>query len=144
MNSNALCRALSDDYERDKLRWRKTRQPHWSSRCLRSPGCFGLLRAASEEGHISRFNVVGTVPDGNGRPVQSGQVCGKDPRAHFLRIKPVDRYGHFSLAGLDARLDDEMDAEQNDLVSNKMLISGSQKSPEVMIELKLNTEQGNQ
>jgi hypothetical protein len=37
-----------------------------------------------------------------------------------------------------------MDAEQTDLVSNKVLISGSQKSPEVMIELKLNTEQGNQ
>jgi hypothetical protein len=38
---------------------------------------------------------------------------------------------------LDARLDYEVYAEQDDLVSERVLISGSQKPPEVIIELKL-------
>jgi hypothetical protein len=56
----------------------------------------------------------------------------------------VGRDGHFSLVGLDARLDYEVYAEQDDVVSKKVLISGSQKTREVMIELKLNTKQENQ
>ncbi len=99
--------------------------------------------ARPQKAHISWFKVVGRVLDGNGRPIHWGRVYVKDTHAHFLRIKPVDRDGHFSLVGLDARLDYEVYAEQDDLVSEKVIISGSQKSPEVMIDLKLNMEQEN-
>jgi hypothetical protein len=99
--------------------------------------------ARPQKGHISWFKLVGRVLDGNGRPVHWGRVYVKDTHAHFLRIKPVDRDGHFNLAGLDARLDYEVYAEQDDLVSEKVLISGSQKAPEVIIALKLGTKQEN-
>jgi hypothetical protein len=99
--------------------------------------------ARPQKKHISWFKVVGRVLDGNGRPIHWGRVYVKDTHAHFLRIKPVDRDGHFSLLDLDARLDYEVYAEQDDLVSKKVLISGSQKTPEVNIELKLNTNQEN-
>ena len=99
--------------------------------------------ARPQKGHVSWFKVVGRVLDGNGRPIHWGRVYVKDTHAHFLRIKPVDRDGHFNLVGLDARLDYEVYAEQDDLVSEKVLISGSQKTPEVMIALKLNKRQEN-
>ena len=102
-----------------------------------------ICLARPQNGHISWFKVVGRVLDGNGRPIHWGRVYVKDTHAHFLRIKAVDRDGHFSLVGLDARLDYEVYAEQDDLVSEKVLISGSRKTPEVMIELKLSTEQEN-
>jgi hypothetical protein len=99
--------------------------------------------ARPQKEHISWFKVVGRVLDGNGRPIHWGRVYVKDTHAHFLRIKPVDRDGYFSLVGLDAKLDYEVYAEQDDLVSKKVLISGSQKTWEVNIELKLNTNQEN-
>jgi hypothetical protein len=99
--------------------------------------------AQPQKAHISWFKVVGRVLDGNGRPIHWGRVYLKDTHEHFLRIKAVDRDGHFSLVGLDARLDYEVYAEQDDLVSEKVLISGSQKTPEVIIELKLSTKQEN-
>jgi len=99
--------------------------------------------ARPQKGHISWFKVVGRVLDGNGRPIHWGRVYVKDTHAHFLRIKPVDRDGHFNLVGLDARLDYEVYAEQDDLVSERVLISGSQKNPEVIITLKLNKKQEN-
>jgi hypothetical protein len=99
--------------------------------------------ARPQKAHISWFKVVGRVLDGNGRPIHWGRVYVKDTHAHFLRIKAVDRDGHFSFVGLGARLDYEVYAEQGDLVSKKVLISGSQNTPEVIIELKLNTKQEN-
>jgi hypothetical protein len=99
--------------------------------------------ARPQKGHISWFKVVGRVLDGNGRPIHWGRVYVKDTHAHFLRIKAVDRDGHFSLVWLDARLDYEVYAEQDDLVSEKVLISGPQKSPVVIMELKLSTKQEN-
>jgi hypothetical protein len=99
--------------------------------------------ARPQKGHISWFKLVGRVLDGNGRPIHWGRIYVKDTHAHFLRIKPVDRDGHFSLLGLDARLDYEVYAEQDDLVSEKVQISGSQKTPEVMVELKLSAKQEN-
>jgi hypothetical protein len=93
--------------------------------------------ARPQKGHVSWFKVVGRVLDGNGRPIHWGRVYVIDTHAHFLRIKAVDRDGHFSLMWLDARLDYEVYAEQDDLVSERVLISGSQKPPEVIIELKL-------
>jgi hypothetical protein len=97
--------------------------------------------AQPPKGHSLWFNVVGRVLDRNGRPIHWGRIYVKDTHAHFLRIKPVDRYGQFSLAGLDARLDYEIYAEQDELVSKKVIISGSQKSPEVKVELDLNAGQ---
>ena len=100
--------------------------------------------ARPQQGHISWFKVVGRVLDVSGHPIHWGRVYLKDTHAHFLRIKPVDRDGHFSLVGLNARLDYEVYAEQDDLVSEKVLISGSQKTSEVIIELKLSTKQEKQ
>lgn len=99
--------------------------------------------ARRQKRHILWFKVVGRVLDGNGHPIHWGRVYLKDTHAHFLRIKPVDRDGHFTLPGLDARLDYEVYAEQDDLVSEKVQISGSQKTPEVMVELKLSAKQEN-
>ena len=65
----------------------------------------------------------------------------KDTHAHFLRIKPVDRGGHFNSILLDARLDYEVYAEQDDLLSEKVIISGPKKTPEVVITLKLSKKQ---
>ena len=79
----------------------------------------------------------------DGRPIHWGRVYVKDTHAHFLRIKPVDRDGHFSIVGLDARLNYEVYAEQEDLVSEKVLISGSQKTSEVSIELRFGTKHEN-
>jgi hypothetical protein len=61
----------------------------------------------------------------------------KDTRAHFLRIKPVDRDGHFNSALLNARLDYEIYAEQGEVLSERVLISGPEKTPEVVITLTL-------
>jgi hypothetical protein len=99
--------------------------------------------ARPQKGHGSRFKVVGRVLDGNGRPIQWGRVYVKDIHAHFLRIKPVDRDGRFSFGWLDARLDYEVYAEQDDLVSEKILISGSQRPAEMVIALKLGKQEEN-
>src|SRR4029077_12399498 len=99
--------------------------------------------ARPQKEHISWFKVVGRVLDGNGRPIHWGRVYLKDTHAHLLRIKAVDRDGHFSVLGLNTQLDYEVYAEQDDLVSEKVLISGSQKAPEVMVELKLSAKQEN-
>ena len=99
--------------------------------------------ARPQQGHESRFKVIGRVLDGSGRPIQWGRVYIKDVHAHFLRIKPVGRDGRFSLGWLDARLDYEVYAEQDDLVSEKILISGSQRPAEILIALKLGKRQEN-
>jgi hypothetical protein len=91
--------------------------------------------------HVLWFKVVGRVLDRNGLPIHWGRVYLKDTHSHLLRIRAVDNGGHFSLLGLDAQLDYEVYGEQDDLVSKKVLISGSKKTPEVTIELKLGTKQ---
>jgi hypothetical protein len=96
-----------------------------------------------QKGHKLWFKVVGQVLDGNERPIQWGRVYVKDTHAHFLRIKPVGRDGRFSLVRLDARMDYEVYAEQDDLVSEKVIISGSQKAAEVVLALKLSKAQEN-
>jgi hypothetical protein len=96
--------------------------------------------ARPQKDHKSWFKVIGQVIDGSGRPIQWGRVYIKDSGAHILKIKPVGRDGRFNIAWLDARLDYEVYAEQDDLVSEKILISGSQKGTEVVITLKLKTK----
>jgi len=142
VNWKAPCHTLSDLYEKD---------PAEKVLDVRNALVMAMLVALSasvslarpQKVHISWFKVVGRVLDGNGRPVHWGRVYVKDTHAHFLRIKAVDRDGHFSLVGLDAQLDYEVYAEQDDLVSEKVLISGSQKTPEVIIALKLSAKQEN-
>src|SRR4029077_3665334 len=93
--------------------------------------------ALPQKDHKSSFKVIGRVLDGSGRPIQWGRVYLKDSHSHFLKIKPVDRDGRFKVAWLDARLDYEIYAEQDYLVSEKVLISGPQMAAEVVITLKL-------
>ena len=99
--------------------------------------CPSTSLARPQKGQISWFKVVGRVLDGNGRPIHWGRVYLKDTHAHFLRIKPVDWGGHFNSVLLDARLDYEVYAEQDDLLSEKVFISGPKKSPKVVVTLKL-------
>jgi hypothetical protein len=100
-----------------------------------SSASVGLARPQKD--HKSWFKVIGQVIDGSGRPIQWGRVYIKDSRAHILKIKPVGRDGRFNIAWLDARLDYEIYAEQDDLISEKVLLSGSQSAAEVVITLKL-------
>ena len=96
-----------------------------------------VARAQTQKGHVRWFKVAGKVLDMNGRPIQWGRVYLKDIGGHFIRIKPISRDGHFDPIWLDAQLDYEIYAEQGDAVSEKVLVSGSQKAPEVVITLKL-------
>lgn len=90
-----------------------------------------------QTGHISWVNVIGRVLDGNGHQIHWGRVYVKDTHAHFLRIREVDRDGHFSVMGHDARLNYEDYAEHDELVSEKAQISGSQRTPQVVIETQI-------
>ena len=99
--------------------------------------CPSASLARPEKGQISWFKVVGRVLDGNGRPIHWGRVYVRDTHAHFLRIRPVNPDGHFTSVLLDSRLDYEVYAEQDDLTSEKILISGPKKTPEVIITLRL-------
>jgi hypothetical protein len=99
--------------------------------------CPSASLSRAQKGQISWFKVAGRVLDGNGRPIHWGRVYVRDTHAHFLRIKPVDHGGHFDVVGLDARLDYVVYTEQDDLVSEKVFISGPKKAPKVVITLKL-------
>jgi hypothetical protein len=99
--------------------------------------CTSVSLARPDKDHRSWFKIVGRVLDASGRPTSWGRVYLKDTRGHFLRIKPVNPDGHFTSALLDSRLDYEVYAEQDDLSSEKILISGPKKTPEVVITLKL-------
>jgi hypothetical protein len=99
--------------------------------------CISASLARPQKDHGSWFKIVGRVLDEGGRPISWGRVYVKDTHAHLLRIKPVGPDGQFSSALLDARFDYEVYAEQDDLLSEKVLISGPKKTPEVVITLKL-------
>jgi hypothetical protein len=96
--------------------------------------------AHPQKDHKSWFKVLGRVIDGSGHPIKCGRVYIKDSHAHILKIRSVGRDGRFNIAWLDARLDYEISAEQDDLVSEKVLLSGSQSAAEVVITLKLRNE----
>jgi hypothetical protein len=61
----------------------------------------------------------------------------------MLKIKRVAPDGHFTFTWLNTQLDYEIYAERDDLVSEKVFISGSQKAPEVVIALTLNKKKEN-
>jgi hypothetical protein len=89
----------------------------------------------------SAFTVKGIVLDSVGLPARSALVCLKDTHSRMLKIKHAAPDGHFTFTWLNTKLDYEIYAERDDLVSEKVFISGSQKAPEVVIELKLNKKQ---
>ncbi len=103
--------------------------------------CSSASMARPQKDRKSWFRVVGRVLDSDGRPVKWGRVYVKDTHAHLLRIKPVDRDGHFNSALLNARLDYEVYAEQDEKLSEKVLVSGADKTPEVVITLTLRRKQ---
>lgn len=81
------------------------------------------------------FTAKGSVLNRKGNPLGFALVYLKDTRSRILRIKHADRDGHFLFTWLDARLDYEIYAERDDLISEKQLISGSSKAPEVIVNL---------
>src|SRR5579872_4286364 len=78
--------------------------------------------AQPQKDHKSWLKVLGQVIDESGRPIHWGRVYIKDSRAHLLKIKPVGRDGRFNVAYLDARRDYEIYAEQDNRVSEKVVI----------------------
>jgi hypothetical protein len=87
------------------------------------------------------FAVKGTVVGEKGSPAGFAWVCLKDTRSRIFRMKRAGRDGHFSFTFLNVNFDYEIYAEGENLVSEKVLVSGSQKAPEVIVKLKLNENQ---
>jgi len=52
-------------------------------------------------------------------------------------MRPTDRDGQFTFTWLDPSVDYEVHAEKRNAVSEKLLISGSDKRREIVIKLKL-------
>ncbi len=97
--------------------------------------CFVTAQVPRNERHV--FTAKGNVLNRKGNPFAFALVYLKDTRSRMLRIKHADRDGHFLFAWLDARLDYEIYAERDDLISEKQLISGSGKAAEVIVNLTL-------
>ena len=89
------------------------------------------------------FTLKGSVVDRKGNPVGFALVYLKDTRSRLFRMKHAERDGHFTFTLLNAQLDYEIYAEWDDLVSEKVFVSGSQKAPDVMVTLKVTGKQEN-
>jgi hypothetical protein len=89
------------------------------------------------------FAVKGSVVDRKGNPFGFALVYLKDTRSRMLRMKRAVRDGHFTFTVLNAQLDYEIYAERDDVVSEKVLISGSRKAPEVVVTLEMSRKQEN-
>ena len=100
-----------------------------------------VCTAQTSGNQTSAFAVKGRVLDRAGRPARSALVCLKDTHSRMLKMKHAGPDGHFTFTWLSTQLDYEIYAERDDLVSEKVLISGSQKAPEVVITLKLSKKQ---
>jgi hypothetical protein len=87
------------------------------------------------------FAVKGNILGEKGSPVAFAWVCLKETRSRIFRMKRAGRDGSFSFTFLNAQLDYAIYAEREDLVSEKVLVSGSQKAPEVIVKLQLNGNQ---
>lgn len=100
---------------------------------------FGFAQTPKNQTRV--FAVKGSVVDRRGNPFGFALVYLKDTRSRMLRMKRAERDGHFTFTVLNAQLDYEIYAERDDQVSEKVLISGPQKPPEVVITLKLSRNQ---
>ena len=99
------------------------------------------LTVAKAPKHTGIFNIKGSVLDGKGNPFAFAWVCLKDTHSHMLRMKRAGRDGRFAFTMLSVRLDYEVYAERDDLTTEKVLISGPEKAPEVVITLKVKRDQ---
>jgi len=98
------------------------------------------VATATTQGQERQLNwrtVKGTVVDKKGKPTASALVYLKDSRGRRLKIKPADRDGHFDFKWLDLSVDYEIHAESVDSVSDKLIISSSDRRPEIVVKLRL-------
>jgi hypothetical protein len=102
---------------------------------------FGVAQTPKNQTRV--FAVNGSVVDRKGNPFGFALVYLQDTRSRMLRMKRAERDGHFAFTVLNAQFDYEIYAERDDLVSEKVLISGSQKAPEMAVTLKVSTKQKN-
>ena len=100
---------------------------------------FGVAQTPKDQTGV--FTVKGSVVNRKGNALGFALVYLKDTRSRMLRMKRAKRDGHFTFTVLNAQLDYEIYAERDVLVSEKVLISGSQKAPEVVVTLKLSIKQ---
>ena len=99
--------------------------------------------AQSSGSQTRAFAVKGRVLDNADRPARSALVCLKDTHSRMLKTKHAGPDGDFTFTWLNTQLDYEIYAERDDLVSEKVAISGSQKAPEEVVTLKLRKRQEN-
>jgi hypothetical protein len=100
---------------------------------------FAFAQSPKSQGGV--FALKGSVVDRKGNPVGFALLYLKDTTSRVLRMKRAGRDGHFTFTVLNSRLDYEIYAERDDLASETVLISDSQKDPEVAITLKLTRNQ---
>ena len=98
----------------------------------------GALAMAQSQKSQSKWRTIkGTVVDGKGSPIGSALVRLKDLRVRTIKMRPTDRDGQFTFTWLDPSVDYEVQAEQKNAVSEKLLISSSDKRREIVIKLRL-------
>jgi len=100
-----------------------------------------ICAAQTPKSQTRLFAVKGSVVDKKGSPAGFAWVCLKETRSRTLRMKRAGRDGRFSFTFVNVNFDYEIYAERETLVSEKVLVSGTQKAPEVVINLKLNGNQ---
>jgi len=96
-----------------------------------------LAAAQTAKNPVRVFAIKGSVVDQKGRPVGLALVYLKESRSRMLRIKRVERDGHFTFTMLSGQFDYEIYAEQADMVSETTLVSDPEQKPEVIVNLKL-------
>src|SRR5713226_5221191 len=96
-----------------------------------------LSMAQSQKSQPKWRTIKGTVVDEKGNPIGSALVRLKDLRVRTMRMRPTDRDGQFTFTWLDPSVDYEVHAEQRNAVSEKLLISSSDKRREIVIKLRL-------
>lgn len=98
----------------------------------------GALAMAQGQKNQAKWRTIkGTVVDKKGNPIGSALVRLKDLRARTVKMRPTDRDGQFTFTWLDPSVDYEVHAEQKNAVSEKLLISSSDKRREIVIKLRL-------
>ena len=96
-----------------------------------------VATAQGQESQPKWRTVKGTVVDKKGNSVASAVVYLKDLAARTRRMKSTDRDGQFTFTWLDRNVDYEIHAEQRKTVSEKLLISSSDKRREIVVKLTL-------
>ena len=97
--------------------------------------------AQTSKSQTEMFAVKGTAVDTKGNPLGFSLVYLQDTHSRMLRIRRAGRDGHFTFSVLNGQADYEIYAERDNLRSERVLISGSKKAPEVLVTLKLNRDQ---